>query len=87
MICLCKKRRQLFFFYLFLFLELLNKFKNKFHQINYSYLIILAEIVKKKNSCKKMGMIPIKYSTKIIYVLEDFLMLMCLKKANNSIDK
>lgn len=48
MICLCKKRRQLFFFYLFLFLELLNKFKNKFHQINYSYLIILAEIVKKK---------------------------------------
>lgn len=46
MICLCKKGD--YFFYLFLFLELLNKFKNKFHQINYLYLIILAEIVKKK---------------------------------------
>lgn len=60
MICLCKKKEDNYFFYLFLFLELLNKFKNKFHQINYLYLIILAEIVK-KNSCKKMGIIPKKY--------------------------
>lgn len=41
-----QKKEDNYFFYLFLFLELLNKFKNKFHQINYLYLIILSEIVK-----------------------------------------